>query len=183
MRIIAKEELFEILRKHALWVMEDPKGERADLSEVDLSGADLRRADLRGANLYEADLYETDLREANLRGAENLNLPIACPEEGSFIGFKKCRNELIVKLEIPADALRSSATTRKCRCSKAKVLSITNTDGSDANIGAVASKYDKNFIYKVGETVEVHNFNADRWNECSTGIHFFITRQEAVNYV
>ena len=193
MRTIAKKELVEILRKHALWVMEDPKGERADLSEVDLSGANLYRAILIGANLiganlyeadlYRADLYRADLRGANLRGAENLNLPIACPEEGSFIGFKKCRNELIVKLEIPADALRSSATTRKCRCSKAKVLSITNADGSDANIDAVASKYDKNFIYKVGETVKVHNFNADRWNECSTGIHFFITRQEAVNYV
>ena len=213
MRIIAKEELVEILRKHALWLNNDPEGERADLYRAELYGANLREADLRGADLYganlreadlrgaelyganlrEADLYGADLRGADLyganlygaylTGAENLNLPIACPEEGSFIGFKKCRNELIVKLEIPADALRCSATGKKCRCSKAKVLSITNADGSDANIDAVASKYDKNFIYKVGETVKVHNFNADRWNECSTGIHFFITRQEAVNYV
>ena len=183
MRTIAKEELVEILRKHALWVMEDPKGERADLSEVDL-----RRANLSGADLYEADLRRANLSGANLSGAnlsgaENLNLPIACPEEGSFIGFKKCLNELIVKLEIPADALRCSATGRKCRCSKAKVLSITNADGSDANIDAVASEYDKNFIYKVGETVEVCSFNTDRWNECSAGIHFFVTRQEAVDYV
>ena len=197
MRIIVKEELSEILRKHALWLNNDPEGERADLSgaylyRADLGGANLYGANLRGTNLYGANLYganlsgaylcKADLYGANLYKTENLNLPIACPEEGSFIGFKKCLNELIVKLEIPADALRCSATGRKCRCSKAKVLSITNADGSDANIDAVASKYDKNFIYKVGETVEVRNFNTDRWNECSAGIHFFITRQEAVEY-
>lgn len=162
MRINAKEELNEILRKHTLWLCEDPEGERANLSEANLS-----EANLSGANLSEA---------------KNLNIPIACPEEGSFIGFKKCRNDLIVKLEIPADALRCSATGRKCRCSKAKVLSITNVDGSDVDTDTVASKYDKSFIYKIGETVEAPSFNTDRWHECSAGIHFFITRQEAVDY-
>ena len=151
---------------------------QADLRGADLSGADLRGADLRGANLSGAYL-----RGANLSGAKNLNFPIACPEEGSFIGFKKCQDGKIVKLKIPVDALRCSATGRKCRCSKAKVLSITNIDGTDANVGMAISKYDRNFIYKVGETIEVPNFNTDRWNECSTGIHFFITRQEAVDYI
>ena len=154
----------------------------ADLSEADLHGADLSEADLHGADLREADLSRANLSGANLSGANDLRLPIACPEEGSFIGFKKCLNELIVKLEIPADALRCSGTRRKCRCSKAKVLSITNVDGSDADTDTVASKYDKNFVYKVGETVEVRSFNTDRWDECSAGIHFFITRQEAVEY-
>lgn len=172
MRINAKEELNEILRKHALWLLGDPEGERADLTGADLSGANLREAYLRGA----------DLSGADLSGAKNLNIPITCPEEGSFIGFKKCRSDLIVKLEIPADALRCSAAGRKCRCSKAKVLSITNVDGSDVDTDTVASKYDKSFIYKIGETVEVPNFDTNRWNECSAGIHFFITRQEAVDY-
>ena len=139
-------------------------------------------ADLTGANLTGADLTGANLYGANLKGAENLNFPIACPEEGSFVGFKKCRGDLIVELEIPEDALRSSATTRKCRCSKAKVLSITNLDGSAADISIASSKYDVAFVYKVGETVEVLNFNTDRWDEYSAGIHFFITRQEAVDY-
>ena len=129
-------------------------------------------ADLTGANLY----------GANLKGAENLNFPIACPEEGSFVGFKKCRGDLIVELEIPEDALRSSATTRKCRCSKAKVLSITNLDGSKSKCTEATSKRDSSFVYKVGETVEVPNFDTNRFNECSTGIHFFITREEAEKY-
>ena len=166
--------------------------QEADLRWADLRGAILRGADLTGADLYKAILSGTDLSGANisganlsgadLSGAKNLNIPITCPEEGSFIGFKKCRNNLIVKLEIPADALRCSATGRKCKCSKAKVLSITNVDGSDASTDTVASKYDESFIYKVGETVEAPNFNTDRWRECSAGIHFFITRQEAVEY-
>lgn len=155
---ITKEQLDNVLRKHALWINNEPVGERANLT-----GADLRRA--------------------NLYGAKNLNLPMACPEEGSFIGFKQCRNSFIVKLEILSDSLRCSATGRKCRCSKAKVISITNLDGTNANTNAVISKRDPNFIYKVGETVEVKNFDTNRWNECSTGIHFFITRQEAVDYV
>ena len=195
---ITKEQLDDILRKHALWINNESGGERANLYQANLSranlrGADLYRADLSRANLSGADLSGADLRGANLRGvnlsgadlreAKNLNFPIACPEKGSFIGFKKCQDGKIVKLKIPVDALRCSATGRKCRCSKAKVLSITNIDGTDANVGMAISKYDRNFIYKVGETIEVPNFNTDRWNECSTGIHFFITRQEAVDYV
>ena len=155
----------------------------ADLSGANLSGANLRGADLREAHLSGANLSGANLRGADLSGAKNLNLPMACPEEGSFIGFKQCRNSFIVKLEIPSDSLRCSATGRKCRCSKAKVISITNLDGTNANTDAVISKRDPNFIYKVGETVEVKNFDTNRWNECSTGIHFFITRQEAVDYV
>ena len=108
--------------------------------------------------------------------------PLACPEKDSFIGYKKCRDDLIVELEIPEDALRSSATTRKCRCSKAKVLSITNLDGSEANAEYTLSKNDSEFLYKVGEVVSVDNFDTNRWNECSTGIHFFMTREEAVDY-
>ena len=192
MKEITRDELNEILRKHNLWLKGDFNGARADLRGADLYGADLYGADLYGADLYGANLYGADLyganlyganlNEANLYGAKNLNFPIACPEKGSFIGFKKCQNDMIVKLEITEDALRCSATGRKCRCSKAKVLSITNLDGTESNIEFVSSKRDPYFIYKIGEIVEVKDFDTNRWNACSTGIHFFITRQEAVDY-
>ena len=148
----------------------------ADLGGSDISGADLRGADLSGANISGADLGGADLG-----GAKNINCPISCPEKGSFIGFKKA-NGLIVELEIPSDALRSSATTRKCRCSKAKVISITNLDGSSSDVTSIPSSWDSNFIYRIGDIVEVADFDTNRWNECAPGIHFFITRQEAVNY-
>ena len=157
----------------------------ADLSGADLTYANLRYADLTHANLWYADLKTADLSCANITNVtydeQTAFFALQCPEEGSFIGYKKAKN-FIVKLLITEDAKRSSATTRKCRCSKAKVLSITNLDGSESKLESICSKYDKSFIYKVGEIVEVPDFDEDRWNECSTGIHFFITRNEAVQY-
>ena len=163
----------------------------ADLCDADLYGANLRDADLYGANLRGADLCDTDLYGANLRDAKNIDkiawnartafYPLQCPETGSFIGHKKASG-YIVELEICADAKRSSATSRKCRCSKAKVLSITHLDGSDSGLTEVRSDYSKEFVYCVGETVEVPDFDENRWNECTAGIHFFITRGEAVKY-
>ena len=167
----------------------------ANLTYADLRGADLRGANLTYANLTGAILRDTDLTYANLtyanltgadlRGANLddciISYPLVCPEVGSFIGWKKAAKGLIVKLEICEDALRSSATTRKCRCSKAKVLAIETLDGKSGP-SKVASSRDDNFIYRVGEIVEVNDFDVNRWEECSTGIHFFITRDEAVRY-
>ena len=153
-----------------------------DLSGADLSGANLCRANLNGANLSGANLIGSNLSRAYLHGSKGINYPMNCPEKGSFIGFKKVRNNLIVELEITEDALRSSATGRKCRCSKAKVLSITNIDGAESNINSARSLWDLGFVYSVGETIEVPNFDTNRWNECAPGIHFFITRQEAVDF-
>lgn len=150
-----------------------------DLRWTDLEGANLSYSDLKGANLKGANLKGTDLR--HIRHDETTYfLSLQCPEEGSFIGYKKAGDK-IVKLLITEDSLRSSATSRKCRCSKAKVLSITNIENTK-EFNEVESDFDKNFIYKVGEIVEVKNFDEDRWNECSSGIHFFITRDEAINY-
>ena len=155
----------------------------ADLREADLSMANLRGTYLRGADLSMANLSGTNLREADLHESKGVNYPMTCPERGSFIGFKRVRNNLIVELEITEDALRSSATGRKCRCSKAKVLSITNIDGTESNTNSARSIWDPDFVYTVGETIEVPNFDTNRWNECASGIHFFITRQEAVDFI
>ena len=161
----------------------------ADLSYTDLRYADLSYADLRYANLLCADLRGTNLCNANLKGAilnevkynhETAFFAIQCPKEGSFIGYKKVSNK-IIKLLILEDSKRSSATSRKCRCDKAKVLSIESLDGKE-KFTEVESDFDSNFIYKVGEIVKVDNFCEDRWKECAAGIHFFITRQEAINY-
>lgn len=184
---------------------------KANLCLTDLSGANLNRssfhgANLRGANLGGASLYGADLGEAdlygaytydasfygaNLRGAKNVPfIPMACPDTGSFTGWKKglaeCKDsarlcEVIIELEIPEDARRSSATTNKCRCDKAIVKSITSIDRSES-FNTAFSRRDNDFIYKVGETVSVPNFDEDRFYECAPGIHFFANRQEAVDY-
>lgn len=136
-------------------------------------------ANLRGADLRGADLRSADLRSANLRDAKGCYL--SCPTEGSFIGWKKASGH-IVKLRIPEDARRSSATGHKCRCDKAYVMEIQNMDGTRATVDAVRSDHDQNFVYTVGATVEVPDFDDNRWSECAPGIHFFIDRRVAVEY-
>ena len=106
---------------------------------------------------------------------------MACPDSGSFTAWKKAHGH-IVKLLIPEDARRSSATGRKCRCDKAIVVAIETVSGESAELDEIASDHDGTFIYKVGETVTEPNFCEDRFNECAEGIHFFINRQEAVDY-
>lgn len=192
---MTKAKLKNILARHKKWLNIKDGGRRADLSyadlrnadlcNADLSYADLSYADLRGADLSNADLHGADLRGANLYEAVNVpDMPWTSivPEVGSFIGWKKVRGR-IVKLEILADAKRCNATGRKCRCSAAKVLEIQNPDGSAAEISSVTNtNYNPHVTYTVGETVLPDSFDDNRWNECSHGIHFFITRQEAVDY-
>ena len=179
---------------------------RAYLSGADLSGADLRRADLSGADLYGAYLSGADLsgadlsgaylsgadlRRAYLSGADLPELTIAktsiLPDEGDIIGWKKAyvddTTPVIVKLLIPSDAQRSNSTGRKCRASKARILDLQDKQGNSLPPGTTAySSHDPDFTYRKGETVQVEDFDTNRWNECAPGIHFFITRIEAVEY-
>ena len=156
----------------------------ADLSNADLSNADLRYVNLRYANLSNADLSNANLRYANLENVEYNELTaffsLSCPDEGLFIAWKKGSNQTLIKLEIPASAKRSSATSYKCRASKVKVLAIYDEHGNE--IEETKSTYDSSFIYRVGETLEVKDFDNDRWNECSTGIHFFMSKDLAKRY-
>lgn len=180
---------------------------RANLDGADLREANLDWADLRGANLCEAvfynaslcaanfsgadlrkaDFYKADLRgaifcRANLCEAKNIPyIPINCPSDGAFIAWKKV-NDKLIKLEIPEDAKRSSATTMKCRCDKAKVLSITDCDGTNPIYEIANLSQPHHVTYKVGEMVYPDSFDEDRWNECSHGIHFFVNKQDAINY-
>ena len=149
---------------------------RADLSGADLSGANLRGANLRGADLTGVNLSGADLRGARLTGARNLAPATAaqlmrCPSVGEFIAFKKCAGGAIVKLLIPADAKRSSATGSKCRASHVIVLE-----------GKGTSFYDPSTHYAPGARVECDRWGEDRWEECAGGIHFFMTREEAEAY-
>lgn len=193
-----------ILKEHGFHCLHGADLRGAYLRHADLRGADLRHASLHGAYLMHADLRDADLCDADLRDADlyradlhrayDVKLSIAkisiLPDEGDIIGWKKAwtDNEMpptpvIVKLLIPADAQRSNATGRKCRASTARVLDLQDKQGNSLPPDTTAySGYDTDFTYKKGETVHVENFDTNRWNECAPGIHFFITRIEAVEY-
>ena len=154
----------------------------ANLRDADLRNANLRYADLSYANLSRANLSRATLRYANLRDAKNIPyIPLECPSEGSFIGWKKI-NEILIKLEIPEDARRSSATTKKCRCDKAKVLGFYDLNSTELNIDKIINHSYNMCEYIKGEMVYPDYFDGDRWNECGHGIHFFINKQDAINY-
>ena len=150
---MTQSELQQILENHVKWL----KGEVG-------SGAYLSGADLRGAKLDNVIINE-----------HTAFFNIQCPEEGSFIGWKKCRYGVLVKLLITDDAKRSSATSSKCRASKVIVEDVI---GADYGV----SKHDSSVIYRKGEIVEVNNFDEYRWNECSYGIHFFMSKDLAKQY-
>ena len=161
----------------------------ADLRGADLTDASLRGADLRDTNLSYSDLSGTNLWNADLRGTNlediktnihTIGYSLACPKEGSFISYKKA-GKYIVKLLILEDSKRSSATTSKCRCDKARVLDIEDIKTGE-KIKKINSDFDPGFIYSLGEIVSVDNFDDNRWNECSTGIHFFVNKENALNY-
>ena len=144
------------------------------------SGADLSRANLSGANLSRANLYGADLSGADLSGAENASLVLAkqriCPSEGAFVGWKKLNGNVIAKLVIPHDAERMNALgSRKCRASKAFVHEIFGaTEAYDKHSGKL--------LYKQGCEVIPDKFDSDIRVECSHGIHFFLTKEEAIDF-
>ena len=171
--------------------------EEAVMRGANLGGANLRGANLGGANLCCANLCCANLRDANLccanlgganlgganiRGARSIPyIPLACPSDGEFTGWKKVGDKLI-RLLIPADAKRSSAASIKCRCEKAKVVAITSLDEGECYEEVTNCNYAET-IYRVGEMVYPDSYDDDRWNECSHGIHYFINKQDAINYL
>lgn len=163
--------------------------EGADLGYADFLYSSLCKTNLTNADLTGVNLCCSSLDDAILTNTKMPNVPLVCPDSGAFIGWKKCIadnaeydvvNAVIVKLLIPEDAKRLSGIGRKCRCDKATVLEIKNMDGKDIN--KAYSIHDTSFVYKVGETVSVSDFNDNRWVECTEGIHFFINKQEAIDY-
>ena len=207
---IGEYTLKEIIERHHHWLEEDIEGwedmravlyhvnlrnadlNYANLCDADLCGAGLRGTDLSDANLRGANLRGANLRYANLRGADlrgaNLRGVELCGTEGNLmeyrrgkilsenvIGYKKCRDNVIVTLEIPRGAIVFSINGTKCRTNKAKVLEIEG-----ANRAYSQQKY---VSYYVGDEITIYNFNCEYNVECAEGIHFFMTRKEAEEYI
>jgi len=155
--------------------------------------ADMKNVIIESQNFYNNDgLNEDWVRDGKIKKIS------ACPDTGDFIGWKKVyirdlRNhggvvtDAIAKLEIPEKAKRSSAFGRKCRASEAKVLGmwpiIDDKPDFEHPIDVAQSCYDSGFKYAVGEIVRPQfAYCENPYEECASGIHFFITMQEALDY-
>ena len=198
MKTITNAELEDRIEAHGEWLSGNAQGRRlelvgynlngsnlrwsklrwstirgSDIRDSDIRDSDLREIDLRDSDLNGSDLRDSDLRGSNLRGSKTnyttIGIETACPETGAFEAWKNCKG-IIIQLLIPADAERSSATTRKCRANKALVLDV---------IGATQATSNRGMIYEKGCSVFADSWDPDRWNECSHGIHFFMNRGDA----
>lgn len=158
---------------------------RADFRDSRMVTASFRYCDMRGCDIRGADLFGAVLEFAKLddiisdEGTKWFRL--YCPEKGAFLAYKKCVNDRLVQLLVPADARRTSATRPSCRCSKAKVLTIKSFDYQES-FDEAWSLVDENFVYRKGQWVEVKDFNEYRWQDSTTGIHIWLTREEARAY-
>ena len=144
-----------------------------DLSGADLSWADLSGADLSGTDLSGADLSGTDLSGANL--SENEKFRLGKVLEAPLTGYKKTKEGVVITAEIPAGAIVFCINGNKCRTNRAK---ITDMEGHDV----LHSSYDDSFEYRLGQEIEIKDFNLMYNIECASGFHFFRTREEAENY-
>ena len=144
----------------------------ADIRDTNMINTNMIEADLRGAIMSYADMKGANMRDVDMSGADKLRKGIKLSEP--IIGWKKCKNNVLVKLEIPRGAIVFSINNSKCRTDKAKVLEIIGGDRA-------YSKY-KFFSYYVGDVIEIFDFNCEYNIECAEGIHFFRTREEAEHY-
>ena len=203
---MTQEELDKIVEQHKHWIKQDCEGwegMRADLSEANLHGADLSEANLNGAyfsganlswadlnganlsgaDLRKADLSEADLREANLSGANlseaNLSgdyrFRLGQILTDPLTGYKKTKEGVVITAEIPAGAIVFCINGSKCRTNRAKI--------TDMGVHEVLhSQYDNTFEYRLGQEINIKDFNLMYNVECASGFHFFRTRKEAEEY-
>lgn len=156
-----------------------------NFQNAEMWGACMRGCDMTGCNICGANLYAAVLENAiltDVKADENTKwYRLRCPETGAFVAYKKCVYDRIVQLLVPADAKRTSSTYPACRCNKAKVLTIKSFDETE-EFDEAWSLVDENFVYRKGQWVEVKDFNEDRWFDSTTGIHFWMNREEAMKY-
>lgn len=161
-------------------ILENANLRNTSLKSVRANNINFRNANICGANLYSASLSYSDLTGV-IADERTKHYYMRCPEKGAFVAYKKCQDDRIVQLLVPADAMRSSATLDTCRCSKAKVLAIKSIDEMTSYDEAYATITDS-FVYRRGQWVEADSFDPERWNDAAPGIHFWMSREEAIHY-
>ncbi len=178
----------------------------ADLSGASFGGSKLGHVNMRMANIQRANFTSAHIKEsccfehANLASASFTSASISkdtsfesaslqgCRFDGEernrlgrildhpIKGYKRSGEGDIVTLEIPAGAIVFSINNGKCRTNIAKVV---DTVGKPE----LTSIFDREFKYRVGDEITPKNGFDLAYNvECASGIHFFLTREEAEAY-
>ena len=163
---MTQEELDKIIEQHQHWLREDVDG-------WEEMRANLYGSDITGANLYGSDITGANLTGANLTRANQFRLGKVLTEP--LTGYKKTKEGVIITAEIPAGAIVFCINGSKCRTNRAK---ITDMDGHEV----LHSSYDNTFEYRLGQEINIKDFNLMYNVECASGFHFFRTMKEAEEY-
>lgn len=86
--------------------------------------------------------------------------------------YKKLRDDKIATLKLVKGQKFIAAKYEKCRTDRAIVVDISDNEETGV------SSHDPSFVYKFGEEV-VADYYDETFQECTGGIHFFLTREEA----
>ena len=159
-------------------------GRWLDDADYDVRAAAMRACEGRDVPLETIGRWLDDadwhVRAAAMRACEKNGLPIPVVRtiEPPALVYKKCIAGVIVVAEIPGDAQVRGAVGKKCRTNKAVIKDVI---GEFAGEKVGISIYDKKTTYFVGDEIFIEDFDLSD-EECSTGFHFFCTREEAENY-
>ncbi len=134
------------------------------------------RTDFSGSDMTGLSTADVDFDLDYLKDVKGLHMHLFCPEEGSFIAWKKCREGKIVKLLIPEHAERKGNTVHNCRALEAVVLEIYDKDVR--SVDEAVSRYNKEFKYAKGAKVIAEELDPARFSDVS-GIYFVLSRADA----
>jgi len=128
-------------------------------------------------NAFDSDLYH----------AITFKLPLKKTRE--FTGYKvavtKNNTLVLVTLKIPADARTVVFKGQKCRASKVKVSGFAKLDGTPLPDDTVAYSWvytRTKSVYAKDRMVIADSFDDRPSEECTNGIHFFLTKKEAIEF-
>ena len=168
---------------------------QSTITDTEIKDANLLLTDMMDSKLKNVSFKNSNLNAAQFRGASFDNVtglpPIACPEKGGFIAYKAVsvsgkligaypKLDAIAELYIPETAKRCSDTTRRCRCSRAKVIAFYNPKGNKIKATKAVSGCPIDAkCYTKGKYVKADAFDDDRWNHWAEGIQFVMTFDEA----
>ena len=122
---------------------------------------------------------DCDVRQAAYKIAKERGMDVCFRTfDPPALVYKKCEADVIVVAKIPEDAEVRGCPEGKCRTNKAEIVEIIG-DFCGEPVGI--SKYDGTVWYYAGDVVEIDDFDYSN-EECSTGFHFFCTREQAEAY-
>jgi hypothetical protein len=102
---------------------------------------------------------------------------------GKFVGV----GPAIVKLEVPEHAIKhfSIGSNNKIRVSEAMPVAVLDITGSEIRLPwryRITSLFDPTYEYRIGRTAVPKRPFDDSDNTCASGIHGFLSLNEALNY-